>query len=116
MTEIDAESYFQILSLVFIKNSPQFKFLEQGRPASLHDSISVTHDLVVRRVSTYFQQASTDPAHIHYLCFMASIAGSYNHEAKDERIFYEVALDLLIHKDSFLAQNKEMLSRKGSKF
>ena len=76
----------------------------------------MTHDLVVRRVSTYFQQASTDPAHIHYLCFVASIAGSYNHQAKDERIFYEVALDLLIHKDSFLSQNKEMLSRKGSKF
>lgn len=106
LTEIDAEAYFQILSIPFIKNSPQFKFIEQGRPASLAiystETISVSHDLIVRRVSAYFKQATTDPAHIYYLCFIASIAGSYKQEAKDDRIYYEVALELLNNADLLL--------------
>ena len=81
LTEINAEAYFQILSVVFIQDSPQFKFLKLGRPAFQNtfqtDSISVTHDLIVKRLSNYFNQAITDPSHIDYLCFMASIANTY---------------------------------------
>jgi hypothetical protein len=39
---------------------------------------SLTHEKIVERVSDYFnEQGKTHAARLHFLCFIASISGSY---------------------------------------
>jgi hypothetical protein len=99
LSEIDAEIYFGILTSVFVNTSTQFYYLEQGRPThidqNMHDTISMSHSLIVTRVSTFFDaQTTTDPAHFHHLCFLATIAGSFKHP-DTPRLYCNVALELL---------------------
>lgn len=97
-SEIDADIYFKILISVFVYSSAQYKFLELGRPThidqNMHDTISMSHSLIVTRVSTFFDaQTTTDPAHFHHLCFLATVAGSFNH-TDAPKLYFNVAFEL----------------------
>lgn len=60
MIEIDAEAYFQILSIVFNNPSAQFTFLKQGRVRVdnsnglvITDKESMTHSLILERLHNF---------------------------------------------------------------
>ena len=55
----------------------------------------------------------TDPSQIHYLCFIASVAGSYEHlnTTNNERLYYNIVEKLLKHSDLLINYNKELLKK-----
>lgn len=77
---------------------------------------SLTHEKIVRRVTDYFQsQQKTDGARLHYLCFIASISGSYEQHTLTEQdidLYFEVALELLKHSEDLVSFNKDLISRR----
>lgn len=81
----------------------------------------MTHELIVHRISAYFnsQEDKKSAQYLHYLCFIASVVGSYpchdNDEMsklQDENLYYEVLFQLLKNSDLFLSFNKGMLNRR----
>lgn len=111
LTQIDSAAYFQILSIVFNNPSFQYTFIQQGRPTE-GAKASMTHSEIVARVSNYFMtQGSENPYYLHYLCFIASIAGSYD-DAEYHQYYYDVLLQLVKNSDLLMQFNKGMLDRR----
>ena len=77
---------------------------------------NLTHEMIVQRITDHFEENSkTDSARLHYLCFIASIAGTYEqHEPteKDVNLYLEVALELLKHSEDLVSFNKDLLTRR----
>ena len=78
---------------------------------------NLTHEKIVQRVVDHFQgrEKKTDSARLHFLCFIASISGSYEHQElteKDINMYFEVTLELLKHSEDLVGFNKDLLSRK----
>ena len=57
----------------------------------------------------------TSSTRLHYLCFIASIAGSFEQDQKDQidaKLYFEVALELLKQNEKLIGYNKNMLHRR----
>ena len=53
------------------------------------------------------------PTRLRYLCFIASISGSYEKsEQNDTKLYYEVALELIRNADTLIGYNKDHLQRR----
>lgn len=118
LVAIDAEAYFQTISIVFNNPSKQYSFLKEGRintsdPSGMvmSNRDSINHSTVLERLHEYSMQLEDkNQVRLEYLFFVASIAKDVElHQDKD--FFYTVTLELLNHSLEFLTYNKLQLNR-----
>jgi len=118
MTEIDAEAYFEILSIVFNNPSKQYSFLKEGRIRIENsgglvktDKESMSHSLILERLQEYAGKLDrSSDVRMQFLFFVASIAKDVDlHE--DREFFFNITIDLIHHSKQFLTYNKMQLNR-----
>ena len=115
LCDIDAQAFFQIVTIAFNKPSLQHDFLMKGRPISRfavgQTKTVMSHEQIFNRISDFCQKLEQgSEVRIQYLFFIASIANEM-HEIKDSATFYyDVTQELLKHNRDFLSFNKKLLS------
>lgn len=64
--------------------------------------------MIVTRVTEHcFSLPSENPIRLHFLCFCASICGSYTNQSQSQDFFFTVAVELMHHQIEMLSFNRK---------
>jgi hypothetical protein len=125
---IDAESFFQIISVLFYEGKV-YDFMKMGRMpvpelsnggGSVSALNSMTHKDFLMKLDAYCQSGEptvTEAIKLSYLFFVANVVAKSPHcsEGSDPLFYYSIVKELLRQHKKFLIFNKHLLVRAMSK-
>lgn len=127
LLNIDSESVFQIISILFFPGKP-FDFLKEGVKLAPEPKVKdedgmeiddfsrerVTHNNIINALRQVCTNLNNDQIKLQYLFFVSTIAVTCDIE-QDSHFYYSIVKDLLKEHVKFLQYNEHALQRTMSK-